>query len=55
MADRIRAEVEGATVELVDGGRGDFIVTADGREVWNKKATGLGFPDEEDIVADLLG
>lgn len=40
------------TVELVGGGRGDFIVTADGTTLWNKKAEG-GFPSEPAMVKAL--
>ena len=39
-------------MELVRGGRGDFIVSADGDVVWNKRVTGR-FPDEQALV-DLL-
>jgi predicted Rdx family selenoprotein len=42
----------GADVELIKGGRGDFIVIADGTEVWNKKKTGR-FPDESAVIAAL--
>lgn len=43
-----------ADTELVKGGGGDFIVTVDGhRELWNKNASGRGFPDGEEII-DLL-
>lgn len=49
MAAKIADEIEGAEVELVDGGRGVFTVIADGTEVWNKHASG-GFPDEAEVV-----
>lgn len=39
-------------MELVRGGRGDFIVRADGDVVWNKKLTGR-FPDEAALVDEL--
>ena len=43
----------GTEVELVKGGRGDFIVTADGSVVWNKKKQGDQFPDEARVVEAL--
>ena len=42
----------GTEVELVRGRRGDFIVTADGAVLWDKKSRG-GFPDDGRIVAEL--
>lgn len=35
---------------LIRGGGGDFIVIANDREIWNKKAMGNTFPEEDDIV-----
>lgn len=40
-------------MELLKGGRGDFIVKRDGVVVWDKKQMGNAFPDEEDVVDDL--
>ena len=45
-------EVPGTEVELVRGGRGDFIVTADSTLLWDKKARGT-FPDDARIVQEL--
>jgi predicted Rdx family selenoprotein len=45
-------EMPGTEVELVRGGRGDFIVTADGAVLWDKKRTGT-FPDDGRIVEQL--
>ena len=42
-----------AKVELIDGGRGDFIVKADGVELWNKNASGRGFPEHSQILERL--
>jgi predicted Rdx family selenoprotein len=36
----------------VRGGRGDFIVVADGETLWDKKKMG-GFPDDAAIAAQL--
>lgn len=40
-------------MELVRGGGGDFIVTVDGRELWNKRASGRGFPEPEVILEQM--
>lgn len=45
-------EIPGTEVELVRGGRGDFIVTADGAVLWDKRVTG-GFPDDRRIVEEV--
>lgn len=45
-------ELPGTEVELVRGGRGDFIVTADGALLWDKRVRG-GFPDDGRIVQEL--
>ena len=53
MGAKIEQAIPGATVKLEGGGRGDFIVTADGRELWNKRQMGGAFPDEETLVEAL--
>lgn len=53
MGAKIAAAFPGAKVTLEGGGRGDFIVTADGRELWNKRQMGNEFPDDDAIVAAL--
>lgn len=41
---------------LQPGGRGDFIVIADGRELWNKnQRADDAFPRDEDILSQLGG
>ena len=45
-------EMPGTEVELVRGGRGDFIVKADETVLWDKRVTG-GFPDDGRIVETL--
>jgi predicted Rdx family selenoprotein len=50
---KIETAFPGTKVELRGGGRGDFIVTADGRELWNKRRMGDQFPDEDAIVEML--
>jgi predicted Rdx family selenoprotein len=37
----------------VPGGRGDFVVTVDGRRIWDKRSMGDRFPDAAEIVAML--
>ena len=57
MAAKIQKDRPGVEVELVRGGRGDFIVTlADGGQktvLWDKRAMGDEFPDEQEIVDEL--
>lgn len=53
MAAAIRERHTGAQVELKPGGRGDFIVTVDGRKVWDKRAQGDEFPDDEALLDEL--
>jgi predicted Rdx family selenoprotein len=38
----------------VRGGKGDFIVTVDGKVVWNKKLSG-SFPSYADLAPQLGG
>lgn len=42
-----------AQVKLEGGGRGDFIVTAGGRELWNRRQMGGRFPKDDDIIEAL--
>ena len=37
-------------MELIKGGRGDFIVKADAAVLWDKKKMGGDFPDEHAMV-----
>jgi len=38
---------------LVAGAGGDFIVIADGKELWNKNAMGGDFPGHETVLRQL--
>jgi predicted Rdx family selenoprotein len=38
---------------LIRGGGGDFIVVADGRELWNKRRMGDEFPEPNAILEKL--
>lgn len=40
-------------VELIEGGRGDFIVTVDGKQLWHKREMDDEFPEESAILAKL--
>jgi predicted Rdx family selenoprotein len=40
-------------VELIGGGKGNFIVVVDGDTVWHKKKMGNKFPDEANLVRNL--
>jgi predicted Rdx family selenoprotein len=42
-------------VELKPGGRGDFVVTVDGRRIFDKRRQGDRFPDESEILSALRG
>lgn len=53
MAVEIERAFPGTKVELVPGGRGDFIVTADARCLWDKRKMGDEFPEPSAIVSAL--
>lgn len=42
-----------AKVELVPGGTGDFIVTADGERIWDKRAMDDRFPEDAEVLGAL--
>lgn len=54
MAAELQRAFDPLEVELVPGGRGDFIVTVDGVERWNKRQMGDEFPDPR-LLIDQLG
>jgi predicted Rdx family selenoprotein len=51
----IREAFPDAQVELIRGSGGNFIVTADGVQLWHKRQMGDTFPDPGEIVARLRG
>ncbi|MDP6424766.1 MAG: hypothetical protein QGG14_08480 [Planctomycetota bacterium] len=53
MGAAIREKHADAEVELIEGGRGDFVVKNDGAELWNKRAMGDEFP-ENDVILEKL-
>lgn len=56
MEASIKAAHPDASVQLIPGGGGDFIVIADGQELWNKREkNGDQFPEDSEIVAKLGG
>lgn len=42
-----------AEIQLQPGGRGDFIVTVDGKQLWDKRRMDDEFPEDEQILAQL--
>jgi predicted Rdx family selenoprotein len=50
----IRSAHPDAEVDLVPGGRGDFIVTADGQRLWDKRRMDDQFPEHR-VILDKLG
>ena len=53
MAASIQKAHGDAEVELIDGGRGDFIVTVDGKRIWDKRGSDGRFPDNDEILSKL--
>jgi|TARA_R110000868_G_scaffold65053_1_gene195115 predicted Rdx family selenoprotein len=52
LAADIRNALPSAKVALIPGGKGDFIVVANGRELWNKRQVGR-FPEHAEILDEL--
>jgi predicted Rdx family selenoprotein len=52
LAAAIQNAFADAQVTLVPGGKGDFIVIANGREIWNKRQVGR-FPESAEILGEL--
>ncbi|MBK9385074.1 MAG: Rdx family protein [Planctomycetes bacterium] len=42
-----------AEIQLQPGGRGDFIVTVDGKKLWDKRAMDDEFPEHDQILSQL--
>jgi hypothetical protein len=55
LAAKIQKSIPGAKVDLIKGQKGAFIVTADGKELWNKREMGNEFPDEDKLVTEMRG
>ena len=55
MAAKIQAQIPGSNVALIGGGKGDFIVIADGQKLWDKNGKDGSFPDEDALVARMAG
>ena len=54
MAAKIRDARPEIEVELIQGGKGDFIVRVDGgKPIWDKRKMDDEFPDEADLVRKL--
>jgi len=54
LAAKLQAAIPDLEIKLVGGGRGDFIVTVDSDSIWDKRTMGDKFPDESDIVSEVL-
>jgi len=55
LAAKIQKAIPGAKVDLIKGGKGAFIVIADGKELWNKRQMGDDFPEEDKLVSQMRG
>ncbi|MBK8096338.1 MAG: Rdx family protein [Planctomycetes bacterium] len=55
MAAAIRKQHPKAKVAIQPGGRGDFVVKADGKLLWDKKKRGDEFPEDQQILSQLPG
>ena len=53
LAAAIHDNVPGATVDIIPGGKGDFIVIADGNKLWDKNGGDRDFPPHERILEML--
>lgn len=53
MAAKIEQAFPEVQVELIRGGKGNFIVKVDGKELWNKRQMEDRFPEEAAIVRQL--
>jgi predicted Rdx family selenoprotein len=49
----IKGQHPDAKVALIKGGSGDFIVIADGQELWHKRQMGDEFPENQ-VILDKL-
>ncbi|MFN3242257.1 MAG: Rdx family protein [Planctomycetota bacterium] len=54
LAAAIESAHPDATVEKIPGGKGDFVVKVDGRELWDKRAHAeTRFPEHDEILSQL--
>lgn len=44
-----------AEVELVPGGKGDFVVTFANTKLWDKRRMGDEFPEHDQVIDKLRG
>ncbi len=42
-----------AKVDIKPGGKGDFIVTVDGKQIWNKRQMNDEFPEPAQILGKM--
>jgi selT/selW/selH-like putative selenoprotein len=55
LAAKIQKSYPGTDVDLIKGGKGAFIVTVDGKQIWNKREMDDEFPDEAKLVGEMKG
>ena len=53
MAASIQEQHSSATVDITPGGKGDFIVKANGQTLWDKLKQGDEFPEHDAILSQL--
>jgi len=53
LAASIREQHPSANVDITPGGKGDFIVKANGRTLWDKLKQGDEFPEPEAILSQI--
>jgi predicted Rdx family selenoprotein len=55
LATAIEAAHPDAKVEKKPGGKGDFLVTVDGKQLWNKRAhPETRFPEHHEVLSQLV-
>jgi predicted Rdx family selenoprotein len=52
---KIEKAFPAATVELIKGQKGVFIVKLDGKQLWNKHEMDGEFPNEDKLVSEMKG
>ena len=53
MAESIKEQRPSVSVEITPGGKGDFIVKADGKTLWDKMKQGDEFPEHDAILSQI--
>ncbi|MBL8735508.1 MAG: Rdx family protein [Planctomycetes bacterium] len=53
LAAALKKAIPSVVVDKKPGGRGDFVVTVDGRLLWDKRGREGRFPEPDEILAKL--